>query len=141
VSPYLEYLTEPTIQWALLWTAVALLVLLLFLRKPRTIVLTSSDKGRLQISRHALNRLLEACCEQLNGVATARASVRRSSGKLRTKIRLKVRPDAKLDAIQGYLTEEIATIYRDNLGLSDQVGPILIDVVGVVPAADSFTDR
>ena len=110
-----------------------------FLRKPRTLVLASSKEGRLQISRHALNRLLEACCEQLRGVASARAQVKRSGGKFKTTLRLKVRPDAKLDAIQGYLSEEIAAIYRDNLGLKNEVGPIHIKVIGVVAQADTFS--
>lgn len=140
MSPLYEYLSQPAIQWIVIWTGLALLVLLLFLRKPRTLLLSSTSEGRLQISRHALNRLLEACCEQLRGVASARAQVKRSGGKFRTTLRLKVRPDAKLDAIQGYLTEEIAGIYRENLGLKHEVGPIHIKVVGVVPAADGFGD-
>ncbi len=140
MSPLYQYLSQPSIQWFVIWTGLALLVLLLFLRKPRTLILSSTKAGRLQISRHALNRLLEACCEQLRGVASARAQVKRRRGKFRTTLRLKVRPDAKLDAIQGYLVEEIAGIYRDNLGLKDEVGPIHIKVVGVVAQADTFSD-
>lgn len=140
MSSFVEYFSQPSITWAILWTGLALLVLLLYLRKPSTLVLASTENGRLQISRHALNRLLEACCQQLKGVASARAQVKRRGGKFRTTLRLKVRPDAKLDAIQGYLTEEIAGIYRDNLGLKEAVGPIHIKVVGVVPQADTFSD-
>ena len=138
MSELYEFFAKPTLQWSFVWTLVALLVLLLFLRRPRTLTLATSEAGQLQISRHALNRLLEACCEQLKGVASARARVVRRGGKFRTTLRLKVRPNAKLDAIQGYLTEEIASIYRDNLGLADQVGPIHIEVVGVLPADDPF---
>lgn len=140
MSSFVEYFSQPSITWAILWTGLALLVLLLYLRKPSTLVLASTENGRLQISRHALNRLLEACCQQLKGVASARAQVKRRGGKFRTTLRLKVRPDAKLDAIQGYLIEEIAGIYRDNLGLKEAVGPIHIKVVGVVPQADTFSD-
>jgi hypothetical protein len=119
------------------WGGIALLVILLFLREPRTLVLATGEEGRLQISRHALHRLVEACCQQLRGVASARARVTRHRGKFHTTIRLKVRPNAKLDAIQGYLTQEIANIYRENLGL-ELIGPIHIQVVGVVPQADEF---
>lgn len=140
MSPIIEYLSQPSVEWIILWTGMAVLVLLLYLRKPSTLLLASSKSGRLQISRHALNRLLEACCQQLRGVASARAQVKRRGGKFRTTLRLKVRPDAKLDAIQGYLTEEIAGIYRDNLGLKNEVGPIHIKVVGVVAQADNFSD-
>jgi hypothetical protein len=137
----LQYLARPSVEWTILWVLLAALVLFLFLRRPRTLVLAKSDAGKLEISRHALNRLLEACCEQLTGVASARAHVTRRGGKLCTRLRLKVRPEAKLDAIQGYLTEEIAGIYRENLGLADQVGPVHIEVVNVLPAEDTFTGR
>jgi hypothetical protein len=141
MASILDYLTRPYVQWTLLWVALGFVALLLALRKPKTLVLTNGKEGRLEISRHALNRLLEACCEQLGGVASARAHVGRSRGKFRTTLRLKVRPNAKLDAIRGYLSEEIALIYRHNLGLGDQVGPIHVQVVGVVRSADQFSER
>ncbi|HEY0944922.1 MAG TPA: hypothetical protein VGD81_06625, partial [Opitutaceae bacterium] len=115
-----------------------LLVILFFLRQPSVLTLASDTKGRLLISRHALHRLVEACCEQLRGVASARAEVTRRGNQFKTIIRLKVRPDAKLDAIHGYLTQEIAEIYRQNLGLKGEVGPIDIRVVGVIPAERGF---
>lgn len=124
--------------WALcVYGGVALLVILLFLREPRTLVLTKSDTGRLEISRHALHRLIEACCTQLSGVATARADVTRSGGKFNTVIRMKIRPNAKLDAIQGYLTQEVGDIYRENLGIKD-VGTIEVKVIGVIADTKGF---
>jgi hypothetical protein len=110
---------------------VLLVILLILLHQPSLLVLSTSESGRLAISRHALHRLVEACCEQTKGIATARASVVRSHGRFNTEVRLKIRPDAKLDAIQGYLTQEIADIYRRNLGLKE-VGPIEVKIVGVV---------
>jgi hypothetical protein len=110
---------------------VLLVILLIVLHQPSMLVLSTSKSGRLAISRHALHRIVEACCEQTKGVATARASVGRSRGKFNTEVRLKIRPDAKVDAIQGYLTQEIADIYRQNLGLKE-VGPIEVKIVGVV---------
>ena len=141
MSSLLDYAATPFVQWILLWTVLGLIAILLLLRKPRTLVLASAKTGRLEISRHALNRLLETCCEQLSGVASARARVHHSGGKFRTYLRLKVRPEAKLDAIQGYLVEEISNIYQENLGLKDEVGRIDVQIVGVVEAADSFSGR
>ena len=123
---------------ALLWLALALWVLLVLIRPTATLVLRQSEGGRLAISRQALHRLLEACAEQLKGVAHARAHVRRSGGKFHTTLHLKVRPYAKLDAIQGYLQQEIGDIYRQNLGLPDAAGRVEVKVVGVVPEAKSF---
>ncbi|MET0262592.1 MAG: hypothetical protein ABW223_06825 [Rariglobus sp.] len=126
-----------SLQYAFIWSALALLVLLLVLRPPATLTLISDDKGRLLISRHALNRLIETCCEQLRGVASARASVCRRSGKFAVTIRLKVRPNAKLDAIQGYLTQEVGDIFRENLGIGE-MGRVEVKVVGVTPEPATF---
>jgi hypothetical protein len=137
VYPFTEYLVASPAYVLVLWASVVLVVTWVFLRHPRTLVLAKGERGRLEISRHALHRLLETCCEQLPGVASARAEVTRRRGAFRTTLRLKVRPDAKLDAIQGYLTQEIADIYRQNLGL-ENVGPVEIAVVGVVAQEKRF---
>lgn len=138
MSSLTEYLLTSPVQTFVIWGGIALLVILLFLRQPAVLTLASDPKGHLQISRRALHRLIEACCEQLRGVASARAEVTRRGDRLDTVIRLKIRPDAKLDAIQGYLNEEIADIYQQNLGLKGEVGPIEIKVVGVIPAEKGF---
>jgi hypothetical protein len=137
VSSILEYLANAPALLIALWAGSGLLVVLLFLRKPSRLLLATTEAGRLQISRHALHRLLEACCQQLRGVVSARARVATSRGKFKTFLRLKIRPDAKLDAIQGYLNQEIAEIYRENLGITN-VGPIEIEVVGVISEQKEF---
>lgn len=117
---------------------IVLLVYLLFFSQPSSVPLSSNDTGKLLISRRALHRLVEACCGQVKGVASASASIKFKQDRLNTKIRLKVRPEAKLDAIQGYLTQEITEIYRQNLGLTGEIGPIEIIVVGVIATDPTF---
>ncbi len=116
----------------------ALLLVLLFFRQPKSLPLASNDSGKLMISRRALHRMVEACCENVRGVAAANASINIRGEQFNTRLRLKIRPEAKLDAIQGYLTQEITHIYRENLGLTSEIGPIEIKVVGVIPAEPSF---
>ena len=135
--PPLTHPALPTAVVLVIWILLALVVVLLFQRGPQTLVLSKDEKGRLEISKHAIHRVLEACCEQVRGIASARARVNRRGRLLYTELRLKIRPDAKIDAIHGYLTQEITDIYRQNLGLKD-VGAIEIKVVGVVPAQDTF---
>lgn len=132
-----DFLHLTAFQAGVLWCVLALLALLILLRQPKTLVISTDDRGRLEISRHALHRLVETCCEQLKGVASARASIYRRRGKFETIIHLRVRPNAKLDAIQGYLTQEVADIYRQNLGI-DAVGRVEIKVVGVASEAKGF---
>ena len=139
IIPAFEFEFYSATQAVILWFGLALLAILILLRQPKTLLLARTEQGRLRISRHALHRLLETCCEQVGGVASARAFVKRRRGKFCTKLRLKVRPNAKLDAIQGYLTQEIASTYRDNLGIKE-VGPVEIEVVGVIAASKAFSD-
>jgi hypothetical protein len=124
-------------QYVLIWSALSLLVLLLFLRPSASLTLITNDQGELRISRHALHRLIETCCEQLRGVATARATVGRRGGKFTVTMRLTVRPNAKLDAIQGYLTQEVTEIFRENLGVGE-IGHVQVKVVGVTRDPATF---
>ncbi|MFT3868516.1 MAG: hypothetical protein QM715_08460 [Nibricoccus sp.] len=137
MSQVFEYIANAPALLIAAWAAVGLLAALLLLRKPKSLLLASNETGRLEISRHALHRLLEACCQQLRGVVSARARVSRSRGKFKTFLRLKVRPDAKLDAIHGYLSQEIGEIYRQNLGITE-VGSVEIEVVGVISEQKEF---
>lgn len=137
MSQLFEYIANAPALLIGVWAAVGLLAAIVLLRKPASLLLASNETGRLEISRHALHRLLEACCQQLRGVVSARARVSRSRGKFKTFLRLKVRPDAKLDAIHGYLAQEIAEIYRQNLGITE-VGPVEIEVVGVISEQKEF---
>jgi hypothetical protein len=131
-------LTDPELSVMGMWLGIVLLALLLILlRQPAMLVLDTNERGRLAISRHALHRIVEACCEQVKGVASARAEVVRRRGQFRTEVRLKIRPDAKLSAIQGYLVEEITDIHHRNLGLKN-VGPIEVKIVGVVGENTGF---
>lgn len=116
----------------------ALLLVYLILRRPSSLPLATNETGQLLISRRALHRMVEACCEQVRGVASAHASIRIKGDQFNTRLRLKVRPEAKLDAIQGYLNQEITNIYRENLGLTSEIGPIEIKVVGVIAAEANF---
>jgi hypothetical protein len=132
-----EYFANAPHHLVAVWVALGLAVLFIFLWKPRRLVLASNENGKLQISRHALHRLIEACCLQVKGVVSARVRVTRRGRKFRTYVRLKIRPDAKLDAIHGYLTQEITDIYRENLGIMD-VGRIEIEVAGVISEQKQF---
>ena len=137
--PAFEFEFASATQAIVLWFGLAVLAILILVRQPKTLLLARTEQGRLRISRHALHRLLETCCEQVGGVASARAFVKRRRGKFCTKLRLKVRPNAKLDAIQGYLTQEIISTYRDNLGIKE-VGPVEIEVVGVIATSKGFSE-
>jgi len=138
VSIFSDFWINSPVTTVALTGAIALLLILLFFRQPKSLPLAVNDSGKLLISRRALHRMVEACCENVRGVASANASINIRGDQFNTRLRLKIRPEAKLDAIQGYLNQEITSIYRENLGLTEKIGPIEIKVVGVIPADPSF---
>jgi hypothetical protein len=129
---WLELLQSESFRgFTLLWLALALWVVLVLLRPSAALVLRRNEGGQL-------HRLVEACAEQLKGVVHARARVWRRRGKFHTVLHLKVRPQARLDAIQGYLEQEVRDIFAQNLGLPDSAGRVEIKVVGVVAEPTGF---
>lgn len=126
-------------QALVVWFGFALLAMLILLRRPTSLLLVKNDQGRLRISRHAMHRLIETCCEQVGGVASARARIRRRGGVFHTRLRLKLRPEAKVDALHGYLTQEISALYRENLGIRE-IGPIEIEVTGYLRTGRGFDE-
>ena len=105
------------------------------------VLLSEMDLDSKTIAAGLLHDVVEDTvknAEQLKGVAHARARVRRRGGKFHTTLLLKVRPYAKLDAIQGYLEQEIRDIFAQNLGLADAAGRVEVKIVGVVPEPKDF---
>lgn len=126
-------------QAIVVWFGFALLAILILLRRPASLLLVHNEKGRLRISRHAMHRLIETSCEQVGGVASARARIQRRGGVFRTRLRLKLRPEAKVDALHGYLTQEITTLYKQNLGIQN-IGPIEIEITGYLRSGTQFDE-
>lgn len=113
--------------------ALLLVVLLRLLRRPPGMFEAfANDSGKVLVSRHALEEQIQRCCEQLNDVGKARVKVLTAKNTLLVRVRLRIRSNAKLVGISGYLQEEITTALHKNLGI-ENIGPIDIVVAGILP--------
>ena len=118
---------------------VLLLILLLSLHKSSILTISSNERGRLRIRKHALQRLLEELSEGVGGILSSHVHISLHKQKFNVRVRLKTSPDAKIEAIQGYLFEEISSIMEENLGIhKDRMGKISIEVTNILPKENSI---
>ena len=100
-------------------------------RPPRVMQAFNSEGGQVLVTRRAVKDLVQRCCEELGGVGSADVTVRIRSGELHTRVELRLRRNANLKGISGYLREQIAQALTENLGV-EKLGEIDILVVGVI---------
>lgn len=112
--------------------ALAVLAWWLARRPPETISAFDNQNGRVTVSRKALQELIQGCCERVNEVGRARATVSTRGGVISTHVRLRLNANGKLDSISGYLQEQISEAVKQNLGI-ESIGNIDIVVIGILP--------
>jgi hypothetical protein len=117
----------------LLWTLFAVLR-----RDPDSFEAFSTEAGKIVISKQALQDQIQRCCEELADVGRARARVLQKKDALSVRICLRIKSNAKLAGISGYVQDQISTVLHKNLGI-ESVGPIDIVVVGILPASKDET--
>jgi len=118
-------------------TAVVMLLLFALIRKqPRVVRAFDAEGGQVLVTRRAVRDLVQRCCEELGDVASAHARVEIKGGKLRTQVELRLRRNANLKGITGYLREQVTQALTENLGLED-LGEVDVIVVGVLEKSDA----
>jgi hypothetical protein len=122
------------VAFGLVLCALVVALFTLLRRPPQMFEAFSNEQGKVLVSRQALQEQIQRRCEELGDVGKARATVIDKSGTLSIHIRLRVRSNARLIGISGYLQEQIDAVLRRNLGI-ENVGPIDIIVTGILPHA------
>ena len=132
----LTFLQQPGFLYGVLFgVALSLLTALLIAllrRPPQRFEAFTTEQGKVLISRHALQEQIQRRCEELAEVGKARATIVTKSGLLAIRIQLRIRSNAKLTGISGFLQEQIEIALRRNLGI-ENIGPIDIVVIGILP--------
>ena len=124
-------------RYVLIGLAAAVVVVVLFIvarRQPRVFVAFGEGGDSVFITRKAVRELVQRCCEELGGVGAAHAQVRIRGGELYTRVELRLRRNANLKGISGYLREQISQALTENLGV-EKIGEIEIVVIGILADA------
>lgn len=103
-------------------------------RPPRTIEAFTSEGGRVLVSRRAVRELIQRCSEDLGEVGSADVKVDIKRGRLHTRVELRLRRNANLKGISGYLREQVTLALTENLGV-EELGEVDIVVIGVLNEA------
>lgn len=100
-------------------------------RPSRTIQAFTSEGGRVLITKRAVRELIQRCSEDLGDVGSADVKVDIKRGRLHTKVELRLRRNANLKGISGYLREQVTQALTENLGV-EELGEVDIVVIGVL---------
>lgn len=124
---------EPTTLTFIVLTAlvivfVVLIIAFLKLGKSNLLVFNNQD-GKVEISKAAIQEIIERTCEQFVEVGRARGDIRRFNGKMSIKVRLKLRVKTRLQDISNELQNQITKAIRDDLGI-ENLGEVNVIVEG-----------
>jgi uncharacterized alkaline shock family protein YloU len=107
---------------------VVLVVVFLKLGKSNLLVFNNKD-GKVEISRTAIQEIIERTCEQFVEVGRARGDIQKSKGKINIKVRLKLRVKTRLQDISNELQHQITRAIRNDLGI-ENLGEVNVIVEG-----------
>ncbi|MCB1120039.1 MAG: hypothetical protein KJT03_00700 [Verrucomicrobiae bacterium] len=107
---------------------VILIVLFLKLGKANLLVFNNND-GKVEISRNAIQEIIQRTCEQFVEVGRARGDIIKSKGQIHIKVRLKLRVKTRLQDISNELQRQITHAIRHDLGI-ENLGEVNVVVEG-----------
>src|SRR5690606_8699226 len=111
LKPIIYYLQQPgLLDGVLIGLVLSLLIaflIALLRRQPETFEAFANDSGKVRISRHALQEQIQRCCEELDDVGRCRVAVIQRAKVLSVRIQLRLRSNAKLVGISGYLQQQV----------------------------------
>ena len=107
---------------------VVLVILFLKLGKQNLLVFNNQD-GKVEISRNAIQEIIQRTCEQFVEVGKARGDIKKSKGQINIKVRLKLRVKTRLQDISNELQRQITHAIRHDLGI-ENLGEVHVVVEG-----------
>ncbi|QXD24129.1 alkaline shock response membrane anchor protein AmaP [Opitutia bacterium ISCC 51] len=107
---------------------VVLVVLFLKLGEKNLLVFNNQD-GKVEISRNAIQEIVQRTCEQFVEVGKARSDIRKIKGQIHIKVRLKLRVKTRLQDISNELQRQITHAIRHDLGI-ENLGEVNVIVEG-----------
>ncbi len=103
------------------------LVMLFSRWKKPTLLIFNNENGRVEISRAAIQKVVQRTCERFIEVGRARSYLSQSKGYMHIKVRLMLGVKTRVPDISSHLQKQITRAVRDDLGIKT-----LADVTVVV---------
>lgn len=99
-------------------------------RKGKSVLAYEDANGRVEVSRSAINELVQSACQQIETVTQPKVLTYVKKGVPALRIKLKVQGDARMKDIRDRLRNHLRTQLMENLGF-EKLGPIDILVMSV----------
>jgi hypothetical protein len=84
--------------------------------------------------------MVQQCCEQLGDVGRAHAIINIHRNRLKIKVKLRVKKNASLKGISGFLKEQITQVLADSFGI-EEISGLDVAVIGVLPEEVTATEE
>lgn len=107
----------------------ALTLLLLRRRQPRSVVAYSTENGRVLVSRSAIVELVRTSCAQLNDISKPHVAIRTKGKLTHFEVRIKLMSGGRLKTIEQTLQKHLRHALTENLGI-ENLGKINIVATG-----------
>lgn len=122
--------SDTTIALLILLAIVFIVLVLLFLKLSKNNLLVfNNEDGKVEISKAAIQEIIQRTCEQFVEVGRARGDISKSRGQINIRVRLKLRVKTRLQDISNELQHQITRAIRDDLGI-ENLGVVNVIVEG-----------
>ena len=122
--------SDTTIALLILLAIVFIVPVLLFLKLSKNNLLVfNNEDGKVEISKAAIQEIIQRTCEQFVEVGRARGDISKSRGQINIRVRLKLRVKTRLQDISNELQHQITRAIRDDLGI-ENLGVVNVIVEG-----------
>lgn len=100
---------------------------------PNLLVL-NSENGRIEISREAIQKVVQHTCEEFREVSRSRIHLRQSRGHIHVKVQLLLTVETRVGDITKHLQKRVTRAIRDDLGIKN-LADVTVMVAGFSPPA------
>jgi len=107
----------------------ALLIVVFLKLGKRNLLVFNNEDGKVEISRNAIQEIIQRTCERFVEVGRARGDISKSKGNINIKVRLKLRVKTRLQDISNELQRQITHAIRNDLGI-ENLGEVHVVVEG-----------
>jgi len=119
-----------TIALLILLAIIFIVLVVLFLKLSKNNLLVfNNENGKIEISKVAIQEIIQRTCEQFVEVGRARGDITKSRGQINISVRLKLRAKTRLQDISNELQNKITRAIRDDLGI-ESLGVVNVVVEG-----------
>ena len=130
LTALMQHLTRPEFLYVVgAILVLAIILILLICRQPKSIVAYTTENGSVMVSRHAIIELVQTSCEQLEDVSKPLVKIKAKGQNTHFEVRIMLLSGGRLREIEQTLQNHLRKALTENLGI-ESLGRINIVATG-----------